>query len=73
MTRPSKLLDQLRRCPRVELVDDERDIGNGILVTLRQGWTFTAGEDNRVFGEDTVTQAMAGVRSAQPFAGPYAA
>ena len=66
MARSSKLLDQLRRCPRVELVDDERDIGNGILVTLRQGWTFTA-------GEDTVTQAMAGVRSAQPFAGPYAA
>ncbi len=64
-------LDRLRRNPRVELVDDERDIGNGVLVTLRRGWTFTPGEDNRVRGEDTLRQAGVEVRAAKPFGGPY--
>ena len=66
-------LDRLRRHPRVELVDDERSIGNGLLVTLRQGWTFDPSADNRVSGHDTVSQALAEVRAAKPFAGPYTA
>jgi len=64
-------LDKLRRHPRVEIVDDERSIGNGVIVTLRQGWTFDALQDNRVGGGDTIKDAYEAVRYAKPFAGPY--
>ncbi len=69
--RPNGYLDRLRRHPRVEIVDDEREIGNGVIVTLKQGWTFDWTQDNRVAGEDTPREALALVRTAQPFAGPY--
>lgn len=61
----------LRSHERVEIVDDERSMGNSIIVTLRQGWTFSPGEDNRVSGEDTVRDALAMVKAAHAFAGPY--
>jgi len=64
-------IDRLRACPRVEIVDDERAIGNGVIVTLKQGWTFDWTCDNRVAGEDTVSAAIKLVRSAQPFSGPF--
>ena len=68
----SKLtLTKIRADRRVEIVDDERAIGNGVIITLRQGWTFSAMEDNRVAGEDTVSEALKLLRRAQRFEGPY--
>lgn len=64
-------LDRLRAHPRVEHVDDERAIGNSIIVTLKQGWSFGPNEDNRVDGADTPSAALAMVRAVKPFAGPY--
>lgn len=64
-------IQQVKSNPKVELVDDERALGNGVIVTLKQGWTFSPGEDNRVRGADTFHEARAMLRSAQPFAGPY--
>jgi hypothetical protein len=71
MTSRLNSLDRLRRCPRVEIVDDEREMGDGVIVTLRQGWSFDQLADNRVRGEDTPSQALKAVRYAHPFAGPY--
>jgi len=65
------VLERLRTHARVEHVDDERAIGNSVIITLRQGWSFTAGQDNRVNGADTPSAALALVRAAKPFAGPY--
>ena len=62
-------LERLRAHKRVEHVDVED--GNGVIVTLRRGWTFDQQCDNRVAGEDTATQALASVRSAFPFSGPF--
>lgn len=64
-------LERLRTHPKVEHVDVED--GNGVIVTLRQGWTFDQLCDNRVAGEDTATQALAKVRSAHQFFGPFTA
>ena len=61
----------LRNHTRVELVDDEREIGNGVIVTLKRGWSFDPGQDNRVRGEDSFSRALAEVRGAHEFAGPY--
>lgn len=48
--------------PLVEHWDDERAIGNGIIVTLRPGHFFY--DDCGVMGFDTVTQARNAVREA---------
>lgn len=65
------VIETIKRHHKVELVDDERDIGNGVIVTLKKGWTFSARQDNRVAGEDAATQALRAVRNAKPFPGPY--
>jgi hypothetical protein len=62
-------LSDLRDNHRVEIVDDERAIGNGLIITLRAGWSFDPTQDNRVAGADTVQQAQQLVRSARPFNG----
>ena len=46
--------------PLVEHWDDERAIGNGIIVTLRPGHFFY--DDGGVMGFDTVTEARSAVR-----------
>ena len=66
----SRGIERLRRHPRVELVDDEREIGNGIIVQLRAGWTFDQLEDNRIAGADSVPEARRLVASAHPYSGP---
>jgi hypothetical protein len=38
-------------------VDDERNIGHGIIVTLKKGWFFNDGEKEGVRGYDTLTEA----------------
>jgi hypothetical protein len=64
-------LEKLRKHPRVEIVDDERGIGNGVIVTLKKGWTFDPAFDNRVRGEDTIREMLESVRMASPFNGPF--
>lgn len=66
-------LDRIKADRRVEFVDDERSCGNGLLVTLKPGWTFDAMCDNRVAGEDTVSALFATVRRAQPYSGELTA
>lgn len=49
--------------------DDERSIGNALIVTLHKGWAFRANNTSNaehVFGFDTVKAAKAGVKSAGP-------
>jgi hypothetical protein len=41
--------------------DDERDIGNGIIVMLHLGWSFEQSHEG-VRGFDTVTEAREGTR-----------
>jgi len=55
-------MDKLKKHPRVEIVDDERSIGNGIIVTLRRFWSFDQLCDNRVQGADTIKEALSMVR-----------
>ena len=64
----SKTLDQLRKNRKVMFVDDEREIGNYIIVTLNNGWRFTDGEYSaeHVRGFDTVKEARDGVNKAVP-------
>lgn len=63
---------RLNRLPIVEIVDDERDLGNGVIVTLKKGWTFEKGQDNRVRGEDTVHEIYDAVKNITVrFEGPY--
>src|SRR5437016_5664937 len=51
--------------PRADLVDDEREIGNGVIVTLRLGRSFDPSCDNLVDGEGTPHQAF-GTPSSRP-------
>lgn len=46
----------------VEHWDDERDIGNGIIITLHYGYSFENAEHCGVMGFDTVTEAKARTR-----------
>lgn len=52
-----KGLDKLRSDPRVEHVDDERAMGNAIIVTLAEGWTLNPRDPHDgVFGADTLKE-----------------
>jgi hypothetical protein len=65
------VIKQLRKHSRVEIVDDERELGNGIIVTLRKGWTFDPAQDKRGAAAATFREAWEMVRQAHPFAGPW--
>jgi hypothetical protein len=56
----SKTLDRIRALPYVGFVDDERGIGNSIIVTLADGYEFVAEKGCGVRGFDTVQEAKAG-------------
>lgn len=65
-------IELIRKMNRVEIVDDEREIGNGIIVTLRQGYSFDPMTDNRVRGADTISEALSMVEYASyNYSGPY--
>jgi len=64
-------MDQLRGHARVDIVDDERASGNGVIVTLRKGWSFDPFCDNRVSGEETPSAALSAVRRSYSFSGPF--
>jgi hypothetical protein len=60
----------MERHKRIKWWDDERDIGNSLIVTLIEGFAFDPSEDENVAlhvrGYDTVKEAMAEVRKAKP-------
>lgn len=55
-----KTLLNIQALPHVMHVDDERDLGNSIIVTLAEGWYFKADPDCGVRGFDTVAEAKSG-------------
>lgn len=59
----SRTLEAIKRLPFVEAVDDERGIGNSIIVTLQQPWCFKADRGCGVRGFDNVAEVRAGVRA----------
>lgn len=48
--------------PWIAHIDDERDIDNGIIVTLAPGYTFNADPGCGVRGFDTMTEVRANTR-----------
>lgn len=44
--------------------DDERDIGNSIIVTLNYGWCFEEMGPEHVQGFDTIREAKQGINEA---------
>jgi len=62
----SKTLEQLRRNKKVMFVDDEREIGNEIIITLDYGWRLPDEyASEHVRGFDTVKEARDAVGRAQ--------
>lgn len=53
----SKTLDAIRKLPHVLAVDDERDMGNSIIVTLKKPYCFKTEKGCGVRGFDTVAEA----------------
>lgn len=62
--------DRKMRHSRVEFWDDERRIGNSLIVTLKPGFAFFPADDESVAehvrGFDRVRDAEAAVRRSQP-------
>ena len=57
----SKTLDVIRKHAWISHVDDERGIGNAIIVTLKREWEFCSeGPGCGVKGFDTVADARSG-------------
>jgi len=49
--------------------DDERSIGNSLIITLQRGWAFGANNTayaEHVEGFDTVKEARAAIKAAKP-------
>jgi hypothetical protein len=46
----------------IEFVDDERGLGNGIIVTLQPGLAFEIDPSCGVMGFDTLAEALAATR-----------
>ncbi len=57
----SKILKAIKALPHVMYVDDERRVGNAIIVTLEEGYCFANDPCCGVQGFDTVADARKGV------------
>jgi hypothetical protein len=51
---------------KVEHWDDERALGNSLIVTLLYGYSFSATEHKGVRGFDTIREAKAAIAAAVP-------
>lgn len=51
---------------RIEDWSDERNLGNGVLVTLHYGWSFEDSCHEGVRGFDSISEAEQGVRDSFP-------
>lgn len=58
----SKTLNLLRKKKWIEYIDDEREIGNSIIITLKIGWFFKIDPGCAVYGFDSVIDAVKGTR-----------
>ena len=68
MAKINQSLQKLRNDWRVESVDDERSIGNALIVTMKPGWTTDPLDQHAgVFGADTVTEAWKSLRAARQY------
>ncbi len=63
----STMLELIRARPHVSHVDDERELGNSIIVTLRDGYYFSADPGCGVRGFDSIKEAEQGTRSARVY------
>jgi hypothetical protein len=62
----SKTLDNLLATRHwIAHIDDERNIGNSIIVTLHEGWYFEDIKNCGVNGFDTVAEVKAGTTKAR--------
>lgn len=57
-------LEKLRADRRVECVEDARESGDGIIVSLKPGWTNDPLGGCHTFGEDTPSRALQYLRDA---------
>lgn len=48
--------DLLSKRNWISHIDDERDLGNSIIVTLKKGWNFQDGDKEGVRGFDTLAE-----------------
>lgn len=48
----------MKKPRQIEFFDDERDAGNGVIVTLQYGFSFEPGSHEGVRGFDTRTAAL---------------
>jgi len=46
--------------PWIETIDDERNLGNSIIVTLAKGWCFSNERGCGVQGFDTISELKSG-------------
>lgn len=58
----SKILKRLEKDHRVMFVDDERSIGNSLIVTLNYGHTFRESEREHVRGFNTIAEVLDAMR-----------
>jgi hypothetical protein len=58
-------IDRLRADRRVEIVDDERQDGGNLVITMEPGWRLDPSDpSDGVFGADTLTEAWETLRRA---------
>jgi hypothetical protein len=56
----NKTIDTLINTRRwIKHIDDERSIGNSLIVTLERGWHFNDGDCEGVRGYDTIAELKA--------------
>lgn len=67
-----KTLDRIKARPHVAFVDDERSMGNSLIVTLADGYCFSAEPGCGVRGYDTVKDAEAETRASNVYLVPVA-
>ena len=64
-------LSSVSKSEKVQRVIDRRSTGDGILITLKKGWSFTVGDDARVDGAESWEEAWEVLQTAKRFLGPY--
>jgi len=50
-------LKLLKADKRIDIIDDERSMGNSLIVNLKDGWRFND-EGEHIFGEDSAVEAL---------------
>lgn len=56
----------MRNRDKVEYFDDERDLGNGYIITLLYGWSFEGCSHEGVRGFDNLKEVRSGMLNVTP-------